>query len=274
MKTIIIPTDFTPGCFNALHYGIELARTTGAGIMLFHAYQVPANAAETSIIVLSVEDLESDAKKKMAKLLEQTKHISFPDLEISSEIRLGEPSHELKSLCKTITPFAVVLSSRSASPGHTFYGSTTVQIIKNLTVPVITIPPGINYGHGIKKIGLACDFKDVKESTPAETIRSFVKIFGASLHVMNVAQQKEDAERTTTERELLHTLLEDLNPEYHSLKHEDVEDGINEFAEKNNFDLLIVIPKKHSLLEGIFRSSSTRQFVYQSHIPVMCIHND
>jgi nucleotide-binding universal stress UspA family protein len=71
---------------------------------------------------------------------------------------------------------------------------------------------------------------------------------------------------------LLHTMLEEAKPAYHFIEHADIEDGINEFAEKNNIDLIITIPKKHRLLEGVFKASSTKQLVYQSHVPVMCVH--
>ena len=71
---------------------------------------------------------------------------------------------------------------------------------------------------------------------------------------------------------LLQTALEDVSPQYHFIQHKDVEDGINQFAEKNNLDMIIAIPKKHKLLESLFRKSSAKQLVFQSHVPVMCVH--
>jgi nucleotide-binding universal stress UspA family protein len=49
-------------------------------------------------------------------------------------------------------------------------------------------------------------------------------------------------------------------------------DGIHQFAETRGFDLLITIPKKHRLLSGLFQKSHTRELVFHSHIPIMCIH--
>jgi hypothetical protein len=70
----------------------------------------------------------------------------------------------------------------------------------------------------------------------------------------------------------LHSLLEEVRPHYHFITNADIEEGINGFAEKNNLDLVIAIPKKHKLLDGIFKPSSTKQLIFQSHIPVMCVH--
>jgi nucleotide-binding universal stress UspA family protein len=153
------------------------------------------------------------------------------------------------------------------------FGSTTLTAIKHLTWPIIAIPIGKEYGKGIRKIGLAADFREVVESTPLAGILQIVKEFKAELHVLNVDfHNKQFRPETPHESALLHAGLQELNPQYHFIEHEDIEDGINEFAETNNLDLIIAIPKKHKLLDGIFKKSSTRQLVFEAHVPVLCLH--
>jgi nucleotide-binding universal stress UspA family protein len=53
-----------------------------------------------------------------------------------------------------------------------------------------------------------------------------------------------------------------------------VDEGISEFAEKNNIDLIITLPKKHSVLERLFEKSTTRELIHQTKIPMMCIHQE
>ena len=131
----------------------------------------------------------------------------------------------------------------------------------------------LSCGNGIQKIGFACDFRNIVATTPSAAILDMVKAFNAELHVLNVDYHDKHFKPDTPEQSvMLHTLLESANPEYHFIEHRDVEDGINEFADKNNLDLLITIPKKHKLLEGLFHRSSTKELIVQSHVPVMCIH--
>jgi hypothetical protein len=93
------------------------------------------------------------------------------------------------------------------------------------------------------------------------------------LYILNVDHDNHQFKADTPEQSaLLHNQLGDLKPEYHFIVHKDLEDGINEFAEKNNLDLIITIPKKHKLLESLFKRSSTKQLVFESHVPVMCVH--
>ena len=111
---------------------------------------------------------------------------------------------------------------------------------------------------------------------PAVTANPFfeiVKVFGAELFVLNVDYENRSFNVDTPEQSvLLHTLLSEVDPSYHFIQHKDIEDGINEFAEKNNLDLIIAIPKKHKLLSSLFNASSSKQLVFQSHMPVMCVH--
>ena len=274
MKTIIIPTDFSPVATNAMNYGIDMAKAIHASVLLYHVYQVPVSISDTPVLLLSVDDLKKNAEEKIAELKAQAEHIVSGSIKIYAETQLGNVADELENLCKRINPFAVVMGTKGVSAiEKVVFGSNTISAVKHLTWPVICVPPGKEYGKGIKKIGFACDFKNVVETTPTQSIKSFVNEFGAELHVLNVDHHnKHFTAEKPQQSALLHTMLEDIKPEYHFIENKDIEDGINDFAEHNNLDLIITIPKKHKLLEGLFRPSSVKQLVFHSHVPVMCVH--
>ena len=274
MKTIIIPVDFSPVSTNAMNYAVDLALSIKASITLLHVYQIPVSMTDIPLVMVSVDELKKGADEKIAELKEAITHITSGKMKIYAETRLGNVADELENLCKQLNPFAVVMGTKGATgPDRVVFGSNTLTAIRHLTFPVICVPPGKEFGHGIKEIGFACDFNHVVNTTPAGIIKEIVKIFAAKLHVLNVDYNNRHFKPEMPEESLLlHTLLQDINPVYHFIRHKDIEDGINEFAEKNNLDLVITVPKKHKLLQGIFKTSSTKQLVFESHIPVMCIH--
>jgi nucleotide-binding universal stress UspA family protein len=275
MKTIIVPTDFSPAALNAANYAADMALAIKANILLFHVYQLPLSVSDTPIVLLSVDEMREAAENKLAQLKKDLEHI-IPGgaLEIKTEARMGNLADELEDCCKTIQPFTVVMGTRGHSAvERALFGSNTLKVIKHLSWPIICVPIGKKYGTGIKKIGLACDFREVKETTPVPVIRTLVKEFQAELHVLNVDHDNQHFKADTPmQSAFLHTAFEELKPQYHYIEHKDIEDGINEFAESNNLDIVITIPKKHKLLEGLFKKSSTKQLVFESHVPVMCLH--
>ena len=274
MKTIIVPTDFSPIATNAMNFASDMAVNINASLMLLHVYQVPVSMTDVPVVLVSADELRKSSEAKLAELKNALTHITSGKIKIYTESRLGDVSDELEEVCKNIQPFAVIMGTKGATGvERILFGSTTLTAIRHLKCPVIVVPPGKEYGTGIKKIGFACDFEKVVESTPIQFIRSMVKEFGAELHVLNVDYESRHFKPETPEESLmLHTLLEGLNPSYHFINHVDIEDGINEFAEENNIDLLITIPKKHKLLDSLFKHSSTKELVTQSHVPVMCVH--
>ncbi len=273
MKTIIVPTDFSSISNNAMDYAVGLAKQTGSSLLLFHAYQVPVSMTDVPIVLVSVEELQKNAETKMADVKKSLEQTTAGLVKIYAETKLGDTVDELEDLCNRIKPFAVVMGTKGATGlERVFFGSTTLTTIKHLSWPVIVVPPEKKYS-AIKKIGFACDFREVVETTPAHFIRDFVKEFNAEIHVLNVDSKNAHFKLETPEQSaLLHTMLEDLNPKYDFIEDENIEAGIEKFAEKNNLDLIITIPKKHKLLEGLFRKSHTKDLVFHSHLPIMCVH--
>ncbi len=274
MKTIIVPTDFSPVSLNAVNFAADMAMTIDASIILLNVYNIPVTYSEATILLLSVDELKKESETQLEELKEKLIHVTSGKIKVYAEARMGNTIDELEEVCKQIQPFAVVMGAKGKTGLEKIvFGSNTLSAIRHLTFPVICVPPGKEYGKGIKKIGFACDFKQVVETTPVQFIKQMVTEFNAELHILNVDYNNKNFKPETPEQSfLIHNLLEDLKPNYHFINNADVEDGINQFAESNNLDLVITIPKKHKLLEGIFKSSSSRQLVFQSHIPVMCVH--
>jgi nucleotide-binding universal stress UspA family protein len=273
MKTIIVPTDFSAISNNAIDYAIDLAKATGSSILLFHAYQVPVSMTDVPIVLLSVEDLQKSNESKMDDVKKSVQGRTGNSIKIYAETKLGDTVDELEEVCNKVKPFAVVMGTKGATGmERVLFGSTTLTTIRHLNWPVIVVPPGKKYST-IKKIGFACDFREVVHTTPTHFIKDFVKEFNAELHVLNVDYKNSHFKpNTPQESVLLHTLLEDLNPKYDFIEDANIEVGIEKFAEKNNLDLVITIPKKHKLLEGLFRKSHTKDLIFHSHLPIMCVH--
>lgn len=273
MKTLIVPTDFSPVALNAMNYAAEMAQSLKASLMLVHVYQVPVTFSEVPVVAVPVEELKKSSDARLESLKQSLMHTTNGKLKIYAESILGETVDELQQLCDIIRPFAVVMGTHGASGlERMVMGSTTLTAIRHLSYPVMAIPPGTSFRQ-IRKIGLACDFKDVIASTPIDFIKATVKELGAALHVLNVDYNREHfTGETPLESAYLESLLGEIKPHYHFLNKEDIVEGINEFAENNNLDLLMVIPKKHKLLDGLFHKSSSAGLVSHSHIPVMAIH--
>jgi len=273
MNTIVVPTDFSTVAENAIRYAVNMAKEIGSSVTLIHVYQIPVSMSEVPVIIVSPEELQESALEKINDLKTEVEKSTGANVKINTEVRLGNIVDELEDFCKGVKPFAIILGTKGTSAvDRILFGSTTLTVIRDFNWPVIIVPPGTVY-KSIKKVGFACDFNKVIETTPIPYIKQIVETFDAELHVLNVDYENRHFRGEQAEESfLLHSLLENLHPQYHYIDNPDVEEGLNEFADKNNLDLLITIPKKHKLLEGLFKKSHTRKLVFESHVPILCVH--
>lgn len=271
MKTILVATDFSPAATNAANYAAEMALTINANILLLHVYQIYVGYLEIPVAV-SLEDIRLGAEKQLKDLKEQLSKKTNNKLYIATEIRMGSFFGELKNACESVTPYTVVMGSQgTTATEHLFFGSNTVYAMKHLAWPLITVPDGLIFSS-IKKIGLACDFEKVADTIPVDEIKMLIHDFKAELHILNTGSKKEFKPELISESRLLQEMLGELKPNYHFITNENTDMGIIDFAEKNHIDLLIMFPKRHSLLDNIMHKSHTKQLVLHSYVPVMSLH--
>ena len=273
MKLLLVPTDFSPIADNAMKYAMDMAKATNSNLMLVNMYQIPISFSEVPLVTISLDELRKISHNKLASTKHNIENITGGGIHVYTESILGEVSYEVEKLCERLHPYAVIVGTRGVTGiGKFFLGSNTQSIVEHVNTPVLVIPPGATF-KPFKKIGLATDMKGVIEHTPVGPIRELVSFFGADLHVLNVDYERRHFTSNTPEESLhMDMLLTGMNPVYDFIENKDVEDGLQEFAEKNNLDLLITLPKKQHFLEKILEKSVTRDLIYHTNLPLMCIH--
>ncbi len=271
MKTIIVATDFSPAAENAAQYAAQMALAINAGLLLFHVPQVPVAYMEVPLQMTEKEMIET-ATGSINILQQALNKITGGKLKIDTEVTTGSFLVELKALCEKWHPYAVVMGSQGTTAAERlFFGSHTVAAMKQLEWPLVAVPPQVTF-NTIKKIGLACDFENVVESTPVDEIKILVTDFNAQLHVLNTGKQKVFNPNIVFESGLLQELLAELKPSYHFTSNPNTDEGIMDFSERNQLDLLLVLPKRYGLIESLLHKSHTRELALHSHVPVMALH--
>lgn len=274
MKTIIAPTDFSPPSINAVNYAADMACTIGCDLLLLHVYPLPMVAAEVPIPIYGIDTSEEYQKERLDKLREDLLFRTKDRIKINMQTVQGDILVKIEECCALVNPYAVILGPETVSSIGQWAGAAiTAEAFKILQWPVIIVPVNMHFSN-ISKIGLACDFKKVVDTVPVGEIKNIVQEFNAELHVMNVNESPETPYNSETVEEsgMLQEMLYDLHPKYHLINNHNIEEGIEQFVDSNNLDMLIVVPKQHNLIHKLLLKSLSKKLVLHAHVPVLAVH--
>lgn len=270
MKTIIVATDFSVTADNAVYYAVDMAQGIKADILLLHIYKLPVTYGDVAAPV-TLPDWEEETDRLLTNLKQQIKQRSHDLVQVNTEVRVGSFLTELNTVCERVRPYAVIVGSQGTTATERFlFGSHAITAMKDLEWPVIAVPRGAIF-HAVKKIALACDLEHIETSVPLEEINVFVTDFKAELHVLNVHKSHYYDPEGVFAAGWLEGKLKSIRAAFHFLSG-DIYEAVLDFVAKNEIDLLIVLPKKHSFLEALIHKGHTKQFTLHSPVPLMALH--
>ena len=124
MKLLLVPTDFSPISDNATKFAMDMAKAMGAKIMLVNMYQIPISFSEVPLVTISLDQLKKISEDKLTELKENIERITTGNVHVYTQSILGEVTEEVKKLCDTLHPFAVIMGTRGVTGlGRFFLGS-------------------------------------------------------------------------------------------------------------------------------------------------------
>lgn len=266
MKTILVPTDFSASADNAAVFGAHLAQQLGATLMLAHVYQIPVTMNDMPVMVLSADELRRSAEEQLARLRQELM-MHFPEVQVDGESRLGNINDELNDLCNKNQPIALVMGMHGTSGlERMLFGSTTLSVIRNTQLPVIAVPKDYKR-FGLRKIVLAADLLDV-DKVPTQRIIEVTQQLGAQLDLVHVATSNASTHEAAQQ---LIQRLQPLQPNFHTVQHQNVKDGLVQYLQETETDLLMVLPHEHNIVERLFFKLHTDDLVRNAPVPVMAI---
>lgn len=265
---IIAPTDFSTVSLNAVEYAADMAAHLCANLLLVNIIELPFTEAPITGDIYNVTIRQS--RKDLFALQEQLIARTHNTINIETYIGMGTLLGELNKLCNLHEPFAVVMGTEERDfIERLFIGNSTKTAVRYLPYPVLVVPVTATY-KAINKVCLACDLKDVYD-LPIEKIKELVAVFNAKLDIVHVCKNEHDKLQRHLAATLIENQLRTLQPRVTFIINKDIDEGIRQYAAKRQDDIMLVIPKKRSLVASVFHKSHAKEFSTHTAVPVVNI---
>ncbi len=275
-KKILVPIDFSDCSIKALEVAVQLAKKTNAKLIIMNACQKPVAYADASVIAYS-RDLIREAEGKAKRAFENIEKTlpSLQDIEHTFSVKHAFPLDAINSLALLESVDLIVMGTTGAGRlKGILMGSNTYKVAKNVKCPVLAIPESAEPEKFFKNIVLAGDYRNTASKDTFEILIDLARISSAEIHVLHISETAEILPGETEEAQKLDRYFKNLRHSFHFKIDKHVDEGINEYIEENNIDLLTLVAKKHNLFDRIFKGSTTKKMAYHSKTPLLILHSN
>lgn len=273
MKTILAATDFSDVAKNAINYASEIAFLAKAKLILFHVYHEPVFLAEIPVS-LPIDEIEKDCMNSLKDIKNEIHKKHGEKIVVEYHCKQGLPVDEINLFAKEKNVDMIVMGMEGTSYlTEKIIGNITTSLIKKASCPVLAVDKLVKF-NSIKNIVLASDYIESTSKSVLDLLIEFAKIFNAKVFVLNVVQELETV--TTVGKAVegikINHALSSINHSFHYSKCEDVIDGINTFVDEHKIDMVVMIPRVHSVLHNLFHKSNIKRMAFHTKVPLLALH--
>ncbi len=266
---ILVPTDFSEVCDNALNHACDLAKHFNFEIYVLHVI-----TKETKKILSEAGETVDDLKKKLEDYVNDKKE-KYPGINITPVLREGNLFSTIGDVSREINAGLIVLGTHGKVGFQRITGSYALKVINSTEVPTIVVQkkplkdvyknivfPVTKYTEEMQKINLAI---------------SIANAFDATIHI--VPNFEGDSDEIKMVKAIVKKIMEIFEEKgvrfVFKVKESDFTGNfakmVIDYSVINDADLIMIVTRSKPTL-ALFDSWDEQIIFNSSQIPVMCIN--
>ena len=269
---ILVPMDFTEVSLNGFSYAFN--KFKNANITVLHVISGVLNIKGPFIAQPNMtQDMIAESRLRES-IIEQLNQKELPE-NVTIRAHYGEPVNVITKYLSDHSFDAVVIGSRDKYDlFDKIFGTICLGVVKKAKEPIFVVPRYAQYREN-QKVLMACD-----ESISNPDMLNAINYWNHTdahikfLHVTN----DEDDNFESTKESLIKNLYEDFQPsfsyEIEEVRSSRVSESILSSAYSFGADLLMVIARPSSFLKSLVFSSTSKDLILKSSIPILFLHGE
>jgi nucleotide-binding universal stress UspA family protein len=277
MKRILVPIDFSKTAVIALDTAADVARKSGAEVILLHVIEEVEDLNFNTDGQIS-SGISGEEKLFMLKLIEKSKKQlekvvkdpKYSDITVSGELKLGSAFHNIKDI---ITDHKVDLIVMGTS-GHTkleemLIGSNTEKVVRTSKAPVLVVnkkPATTNFKNIVYASSMGKD-----EEVFSRIVKRTQQIYSSTVHLVRI-NTPGDFQRDTVVKDFMEKFAKKLGLKNYTINvfnDLSIEEGIIRFADYIDADLIAMATHGRTGFAHVLAGSVAEEVVSHAKRPVL-----
>jgi nucleotide-binding universal stress UspA family protein len=276
MKKILVPTDFSKNALTATTVAADIARRSGAELVLLHVIEEATGGSfnvEGEVESNNIEDRLFNLQliKKAQKQLERAVlDPSLRDVKVDGELKVGNPFHGIRTLL-TQKKFDLVVMGTA---GHTkieemLIGTNTEKIVRLSKCPVLTVnkkPATNNFKDIVYATAMAKD-----EEVFSRIVKRTQQMYNSTIHLVRV-NTPGDFQRDYVVKDYMNRFAKKLGLKNYTISvYNDlsVEEGVIRFADSIDADMIAMATHGRTGFAHVLAGSVAEDVVGHAKRPVL-----
>jgi nucleotide-binding universal stress UspA family protein len=265
---VLIPTDFSEVCSNAISHGVKLAKFLGYKVFILHIINKETKA-ELKRKGTSVDYIEQ-------RLKEYSKYYTKKyEVEIDTMAIEGSIFSTIGTVAREIKANLMVMGTHGKKGLQRVFGSYAMKIVGESPVPVVVVQKRA-FKQGYRHIVFPVS-NDLEPRQAVQWAKLMAKLFNAKIHIY-ISPEKETARRTSLGiiTKQITKVFDDEKVVY-SITTAEKSSGFAEqiisYAVLNNADMIMIMTRPNIDVAGFSFSSWDEKLMFnEAQIPVMGIN--
>lgn len=278
MQRILVPTDFSNNAYSALFYATRLFQNQACHFYILHAFDVDTPILTSRLDTEKGELLYKKLSAKSQEGLTEILHAIVRDTEdLNHTFETISVSKNLEeTVDKTVKSKKidlVVMGTKGATGAkEIFMGSNTVKIIqKHTNCPVLAIPNEFDF-RKLEEISFVTDFKHFYAEEELEPLMEMASLFKSNIKIMHIHEEEKLDETQEYNYTMLKKYLHSFKHSMHWVPKSNKKSKlINDFIEKMNVDMLVMVNYKHSMVARITHEPVVKKIGFHLSVPFLVI---
>lgn len=273
-KSILVPTDFSEACDNALNHAIELAKFLKSKVYVLHVVDdlskdfFAKNTLEMGVVVNNYSDSLKIADQKLKAYTDSKKN----DLVVPI-VKEGDLFSCIKDVATDINAGIILLGTHGKHGFQKIVGSYALKVIDKTRIPVIVVQKR-GFGSGYKDIVFPVNLLD-EDRQKVEYVVQLSELFNSTIHILpQLTDNAQSRSKLDIRIEQIKSIFEKYNIKYIIADASDYGEvwdrQVLNYSSSVNADLIVIMsdPDKHMMF---FDAKEENIMFNSAQIPVLCV---
>lgn len=256
IRKILLPTDFSHSAQIALDYAIQFAgRNKSLKIFVLHVLDNDA------------DERRADAEQEMKKIEQQIARQT--NSECHSAISTGSLVDVVLDMQQEQDIDLILMGTSGLAGEHT--ETRASRLVLEADCPVLVVPAHAS-ALQIKNIALALDLEAFDDTFSLGVVHNIARWYGAKVHILTVNNKPDGSLPSRKQVEdTLDYYLDTLDYHYAFPKDADILQGIQQYVEEHQIDMLAVLPRNHAKQGKPSEGRLTKLLALHTRVPLLTV---